>query len=138
MRLHVAFCADWGLTEAAMEALPEATATMAYTRYVLERGGQGDLLDLYVALAPCIIGYGEIGARLHADPAIRLEGNPYAAWDAMYAGEEYEAVARAHAGTLDRLWQSRAGGARLDSLARSFEQANRLEADFWQMAVDGA
>lgn len=138
MALHVEYCAGWGLDEAAMEALPEASATMAYTRYVLEKGGQGDLLDLYVALAPCIMGYGEIGARLAADPATKRDGNPYTSWIDMYAGEEYQEVARAHGAALDRLWVSRAGGARLDSLARTFEQASRLEADFWQMGLDAA
>ena len=138
MALHVAYCADWGLDEPAMEALPESSATMAYTRYVLEKGAQGDLLDLYVALAPCVIGYGEIGARLAADPATMRDGNPYASWIAMYAGDEYREVARAHGVALDRLWASRAGGARLESLSRTFEQASRLEADFWQMGLDAA
>ena len=64
MGLHVEFCASWGLTEADMEALPEADETMAYTRFVLEKGNAGDLLDLHVALAPCIIGYAEIGSVL--------------------------------------------------------------------------
>ena len=136
MALHVAYSAAWGLDEATMEALPEATATMAYTRYVLEKGAQGDLLDLYVALAPCVMGYGEIGARLAADPATRQDGNPYASWIDMYAGDEYQGVARAHGAVLDRLWHSRAGGGRLASLQRTFEQATRLEADFWQMGLD--
>ena len=47
-----------------MEALPEARAPMPYTRYVLEKGLAGDILDLHTALAPCVVGYGEIGAHL--------------------------------------------------------------------------
>ena len=138
LRLHVDYCAGWGLDEDDMEALPEASATMAYTRYVLEKGQQGDLLDLYVALAPCVIGYGEIGARLADDPATKQAGNPYASWIAMYAGDEYQEVARSHAAALDRLWQERAGGARLPQLARTFSQATQLEIDFWQMGLDVA
>lgn len=136
MALHVAYCANWGLDEPAMEALPEDSATMAYTRYVLEKGGQGDLLDLYVALAPCVIGYGEIGARLAEDPGTKRDGNPYLSWIEMYAGEEYQNVAKAHGAALDRLWQSRAGGQRLSALSRTFAQATRLEIDFWQMGLD--
>ena len=136
MALHVEYCAGWGLTESEMEALPEASATMAYTRYVLEKGHQGDLLDLYVALAPCVIGYGEIGARLAVDPYTVRDGNPYRSWIKMYAGNAYQPAARAHGETLDRLWQQRAGGGRLDELARVFEEATRLEADFWQMGLD--
>ena len=136
MALHVEYCTGWGLTEAEMEALPEASATMAYTRYVLEKGHQGDLLDLYVGLAPCVIGYGEIGARLAADPETVWEANPYTSWVEMYAGDDYQPAARAHAETLDRLWRRRAGSGRLDELARVFEEATRLEADFWQMGLD--
>lgn len=138
IKLHVDYCAGWGLDQDDMEALPEASATMAYTRYVLEKGLQGDLLDLYVALAPCVIGYGEIGARLAADPDTRHEGNPYASWIALYSGDEYQEVSRAHAETLDRLWEERAGGARLHQLAATFAQATQLEADFWQMGLDAA
>ena len=46
MSLHVTYCADWGLSEAEMTAVPEDPACIAYTRFVLERGMAGDLLDL--------------------------------------------------------------------------------------------
>ena len=52
-------------------ATKEATANLAYTRYVLDRGMSGDRLDLRVAIAPCLIGYGEIGMRLANDPATK-------------------------------------------------------------------
>lgn len=134
--LHVSFCAQWGLDEAALEALPEAPATLAYTRFVLETGLRGDLLDLYVALAPCTVGYGEIGARLLA--VAGRTGNPYEDWIAAYGGEDYQAVARAHVAMLDRLWQRRAGGARFDDLARIFAEATRLETAFWQMGLEAS
>jgi len=132
--LHVTFCARWGLDEAALEALPEAPATLAYTRFVLETGLRGDLLDLYVALAPCTVGYGEIGAQLLAGP--RPAPNPYREWIEAYGGADYQAVARDHVTMLDRLWQRRAGGARFDDLARIFAEATRLEAAFWQMGLE--
>ena len=56
---------------------------------------------LRVALAPCGIGYATIGAWLAADPATRAEGNPYAAWIEMYAGDEFQAGARAEGAILD-------------------------------------
>ncbi|MFQ5971699.1 MAG: thiaminase II [Alphaproteobacteria bacterium] len=136
MGLHVKYCAGWGLDEEGMAALPEASATLAYTRYVLEAGQRGDLLDLYTALAPCVVGYAEIGARLAGDPETVRAGNPYAEWIETYAGEEYQTVARDHVAALDRLWRARAGGGRFDVLARTFTQATRLEIDFWQMGLD--
>lgn len=136
MKLHVEFCAGWGLTEAQMTAEPEARATMAYTRYVLERGMAGDVLDLQVALAPCVIGYGEIAKALVADPATRRAGNPYEPWIAMYAGDEYQEVAAGAKAQLDRLAGRRLTEARLPRLIETFAQACRLEADFWQMGLD--
>ena len=138
MALHIEYCQDWDLDETAMAALPEAKATMAYTRFVLESGMAGDSLDLYTALAPCVIGYGEIGAALAADPATVMENNPYASWIEMYAGAEYQEVAAGAVAQLDRLAEQRLTPARFDALARTFRQATQLEADFWQMGLTQA
>ena len=137
MKLHVEYCAGWGLGEAEITTLEEARETMAYTRYVIEKGLAGDLLDLHVALAPCIVGYAEIGLRLKTDPATRLDGNPYRSWIEMYAGGDYQELARAEVAALDRLSETRGGPARFDSLARTFREATRLEAAFWDMGLDG-
>ena len=136
MGLHVKFCAGWGLTEAGMAALPEADATLAYTRFVLERGMAGDLLDLHVALAPCIIGYAEIGASLAERCGPALADNPYREWIELYASSEYREVADDEAAYLDRLMAKRGGPGRLDGLIETFRQATRLEAAFWQMGLD--
>ena len=118
-----------------MQALPEAEETMAYTRYVLEKGVAGDLLDLHVALAPCIVGYAEIGAALAQAPAVSLADNPYRAWIEMYAGDDYQEVARSEVAELDRLMDRRGGEGRRAALATTFRQATRLEAAFWQMGL---
>jgi thiaminase/transcriptional activator TenA len=136
MALHVAYGAGWGLDEAAMASAPEATATLAYTRFVLERGMAGDLLDLAVALAPCIVGYAEIAAGLMGDPQTRLEGNPYRSWIETYADPDYQSVAAAKVAHMDRLSARRGGAARFPGLARDFGAACRLEAGFWQMGCD--
>lgn len=137
MSLHVQYCAGWGLTEAEMAAVPEDPACVAYTRYVLDRGMAGDVLELHAALAPCVVGYGVIGARLAADPATkRGDGNPYDAWIAMYSGDEYLDVVRASVAQIDRLAAKRGGDARFDALAATFAAATELEVDFWQMGLD--
>lgn len=136
MDLHVKFSAGWGLSEAAMAALPEAEATMAYTRYVLETGLAGDLLDLHVALAPCMLGYAEIAREIIADKRTRLAGNPYRAWIEMYAGDDYQGMAADEEATIDRLMARRGGPGRFPALAKNFRQATRLEAAFWQMGLE--
>ena len=132
MDLHVKFCSGWGLSEVDMEALPECDETVAYTRFVLEKGLAGDLLDLHVALAPCIIGYAEIGREL--SPA--RTSNPYSEWIDMYASDDYQQVATAEIQQLDRLFELRAGEGRFGALSKTFAQATQLEAAFWQMGLN--
>jgi thiaminase/transcriptional activator TenA len=117
---------------------PEALETIAYTRFVLDRGLAGDRLDLEVALAPCIVGYAEIAAERMADPATRHDGNPYREWLEMYAGAEYQGLAGAAAAALDEQFARRGGEGRFPALAASFATAARLEAGFWQMGLDAA
>jgi thiaminase (transcriptional activator TenA) len=134
--LHIDYCRAWGLSEAAMTAEPEATATIAYTRFVLDRGLAGDRLDLETALAPCIVGYAVIAAERMSDPGTRLDGNPYREWLEMYAGSEYQRLASEAVAALDEQFARRSGGGRLPSLSATFAVAARLEADFWQMGLD--
>ena len=136
MTLHLAYCQEWGLTEKDVVSLPEARANMAYTRYVLERGMAGDILDLYTALSPCAVGYAEIGYRLKNDPNTLKEGNPYWAWIETYGGEEYLEGARKQIERLDHLAKTRYNAARMDSLCQTFREATRLEIGFWQMGMD--
>lgn len=135
MGLHIQYCAGWGITESDLIVLPEARATMAYTRYVLDAGNRGDLLDLHVALAPCLIGYAEIATWVNAQPFVVHDGNPYAGWITMYASDEFQAAA---AGERDWLNERLAlvSSTRLDELATIFRDATRLEIDFWQMGLD--
>jgi thiaminase (transcriptional activator TenA) len=136
--LHVEYCRGWGLSEAKMAAKPEASETIAYTRFVLDRGVAGDRLDLEVVLAPCMIGYAEIASERMANAATRRDGNPYREWLDMYAGAEYQDLARDCAAALDEQFVRRGGEGRFPALAASFATATRLEADFWQMGLNAA
>lgn len=136
MELHVGLCGRWGLSPSAIEAAPELQATVAYTRFVLDCGAAGDLLDLHVALAPCVIGYAEIGRRLAPNGVAALGHHPYREWIGEYAGDGYQEVATAARRHLDDLAARAMTEQRFDELARLFGQASRLEADFWQMGLD--
>lgn len=136
--LHIDYCRGWGLSETALAAEPEASATIAYTRFVLDRGSAGDRLDLEVALAPCVVGYAVIARERMADPRTRLDGNPYREWLEMYAGADYQSLARETEAALDDQFARRGGEGRFPSLAANFATATRLEAEFWQMGLDAA
>jgi thiaminase/transcriptional activator TenA len=134
--LHVRLCGRWGISPDDLEAAPEHQATVAYTRFVLDCGMAGDLLDLHVALAPCVIGYAEIGRRLAPHGAEALGAHPYGEWIGEYAGEAYQSVAAAARLLLDDLAARNMTERRFAELAGLFAKASRLEADFWQMGLD--
>ncbi|NDK32731.1 TenA family protein [Nesterenkonia haasae] len=133
--LHVRLCAAWGISREQMEATPEHPATVAYTRYVLDTGMRGDLLDLHVALSPCVVGYAEIGARLRPT----LEANPdhpYAEWIAEYSSEESQQLAAEATAAIDALGERFLPEARFSEVAETFATATRMESAFWQMGLD--
>ena len=136
--MHLRYCEGWGISQAEVLATPEAAETVSYTRYVIDRGLAGDILDLEVALAPCTVGYGEVALRIEACAERRREGNPYETWIATYADPGYQALAKAAAARIDALGVSHGGAARFAMLAGIFSEAARLEARFWQQGLDAA
>ncbi|MCL5776000.1 TenA family protein [Limibaculum sp. FT325] len=138
MRLHVETCAKAGITEDALFAAEEAPENLAYTRFVIDAGLSGDFLDLMAALAPCVLGYGEIGARL----AREATSDAYADWIGTYGGEEYQSVCAEVGGLIDAAAAARLGAApeaspRWPALCRRFATATRLEVGFWDMGLRG-
>lgn len=136
MPLHIQTCADEGIGRRALFDTVEAPANLAYTRYVLDAGHSGDLLDLFAALAPCVLGYGEIGARLSGT------GGPYAKWIETYAGDEYQSLCRTvgaqiYASVAQRIGTEPEKSPRWSRLCGRFRTATQLEIAFWQMGLDG-
>ena len=136
LSLHVTTCAEAGLSEADLFNAEEHPANLAYTRYVLDAGHSGDFLDLLAALAPCVMGYGEIGARLGPVAA----DHAYADWINTYAGAEYQQVCRDAGALFDaavarRLGDDPAVTPGWDRLCHRFTTATRLEVAFWDMGL---
>ncbi|MNJ73234.1 multifunctional thiamine-phosphate pyrophosphorylase/synthase/phosphomethylpyrimidine kinase [compost metagenome] len=101
---------------------------------MLDCGAAGDLLELHVALAPCVIGYAEIGRAL-SERIGDLSNHPYREWITEYAGEGYQGVATAARKHLDELAARSMTEQRFAELVGIFGQASSLEADFWQMGL---
>ncbi|NRB68313.1 MAG: thiaminase II [Vibrio sp.] len=134
---HVTYCGQWGLTESDLENEPEDFGTVAYTRYVLDAGMTGDLVDLYAALAPCSIGYAVIGkALIESDDTVR-EGNPYASWIELYGGEEFQSGVAQGAEHFNQLLEEIVlHSQRGQNLIEVFRTATRMEVAFWQQGLD--
>ena len=134
--LHVETCAKAGIAESELASVPEEVETLAYTRFVLAAGYGGDFLDLMAALAPCVIGYGEIGARLSSENT----SSRYSDWIDCYGGDAYQSDCRDFGALLDvsvveRLGDSFRRTPRWTSLCELFRTATILEANFWEMGL---
>lgn len=100
--LSLQYCERYSITRAQLLSLPESVTSIAYSRYVLDTSSKGDLLDLRVVTAPCLIGYGQVGARLVEGEGVgfdKSEGNPYWGWIAEYGGDWYQGAVKTGIGT---------------------------------------
>ncbi|WP_127112952.1 thiaminase II [Shimia sediminis] len=136
MQLHVGICEAAGIPQDELFATPERAENLAYTRFVLEAGYSGDLLDLLAALAPCVMGYGEIGARLGTEAT----SDTYRDWIDTYASDDYQTACKAVGTLLDSALTRRIGpdfekSPRWNRLCQTFQKATELEVNFWQMGL---
>ncbi|MFY2824129.1 thiaminase II [Ruegeria sp. MALMAid1280] len=137
MQLHIGICEAEGISGEELFATRERAENLAYTRFVLEAGYSGDLLDLLAALAPCVMGYGEIGARL----ASEATSDTYRDWINTYAGPDYQGACQAVGEMLDSALTRRIGAdletsPRWQRLCQTFRTATELEVNFWQMGLN--
>ena len=136
MSLHVETCRKEGMSERELAETKEELENLAYTRYAIDAGLSGDFLDILLTLAPCVLGYGEIGSRLSN---VRTS-DEYLPWIETYAGEEYQSVCRDLGQMMDGALERRLGKQyqslpRWNSLSSRFTDATRLEVAFWQMGL---
>jgi thiaminase/transcriptional activator TenA len=139
LKLHIELCGREGIDEATLFATQEAPQNLVYTRYVLDAGYSGDFLDMLAALAPCVLGYGEIGASLGASAISDI----YREWINAYSSSEYQDVCGEFGVLMDNAIHSRLGttaehSARMPALQKRFTMATSLEVGFWQMGIEGA
>ncbi|MEM7430014.1 MAG: thiaminase II [Pseudomonadota bacterium] len=139
MQLHVQICKEAGIDEEALYTAEEAFENLAYTRYVTDAGLSGDFLDMMAALAPCVFGYGEIGATLKQTAAA---DTPYQDWVDTYAGADYQGVCTTVGTMIDNAVSARLGSVPEESprwtrLCARFRTATRLEVGFWDMGLRG-
>ncbi|KAF9116188.1 hypothetical protein BGX27_004295 [Mortierella sp. AM989] len=136
-QLHIKYCDKWGISYEDIINTPESMANVAYTRYVLDIGMTGDLLDLGLAIAPCLIGYGQIGNRLYNDPnTVKGDANPYWEWIMNYHDSNYQSAVDRGIANLEHQCNTQQPSAhRLKQMEEIFKTATRLEISFWDMAL---
>ncbi|KAH9914528.1 Phosphomethylpyrimidine kinase-domain-containing protein [Epithele typhae] len=139
---HTAFCAQWGITEADLASTPESPSTTAYGAYLLDVGLQGDGAKLVMALAACLLGYGEVGLWLRKEAArpaswVVLEGNPYLRWIEDYSGEAYQGAVRLGLETIETLAvENPPNELQFQEWCAVWERCTRLEKGFWDASLN--
>ncbi|WP_372843306.1 thiaminase II [Psychrobacter sp.] len=131
--MYLDFCRQWNIPLAQVENSPESAVTIAYSRYILDAAMSGSLAELYAAIAPCLMGYGEIGKRIKDEGFIT--GNPYQPWIDVFSSEEFQVITAQNEAQINTLL-AEASPAQADKFQRLFNNAARMEVNFWQQALD--
>lgn len=86
MDLHRSYAAEFGISEAELEATEPTPTTRAYTDFLVRSGYEG-FGETIAALLPCMWGFNVTAHRL--DERGRPDHELYNQWIDMYAGEEF-------------------------------------------------
>tara|TARA_B100000795_G_scaffold258369_1_gene232388 strand:+ start:267 stop:950 length:684 start_codon:yes stop_codon:yes gene_type:complete len=133
IKLHVSYCKEWKIPLKSLNNILVEKANSAYTDHVLNIGKIGDNLDIFTCLAPCIIGYGEIGHKL--SKIKNWKKSKYSSWIKMYSSNEYQKVARENIVYLDTLFKANKKN-NLFKLKKYFKKSTLLEKNFWQCFIN--
>ena len=131
--MYLDFCRQWDIPLEQVENAAESPITMAYSRYILDAAMSGSLAELYAAIAPCLMGYGEIGKRIKAQGFIA--DNPYQPWIDVFSSDEFQAISAQNEAQINTLL-AEASPSQADTFQQLFNTAARMEVNFWQQALD--
>ena len=129
---HVNYCKKWKIPIRSLNNIVTEKANSAYTDYILNIGKNGNNLDIFTSLSPCIIGYGEIGYKL--SKITNWKKSKYSSWIAMYSSKEYQKVAKENIEYIDVLFQINKKK-NLPKLKKYFKNSTILEKKFWECFV---
>jgi len=132
IKLHLSYCKKWRIPLTSLSNIKVEKANSAYTNHVSSVGKNGNNLDIFSSLSPCIIGYGEIGFKLSKIRNWRK--SKYSSWIKMYSSEEYQQVAKDNIDYLDILFK-KDKNKNLNKLKNNFKKSTILERNFWECFV---
>lgn len=131
--MYLDFCHQWDIPLEQVENAPESAVTIAYSRYILDAAMSGSLAELYAAIAPCLMGYGEIGKRIKEQSFVT--DNPYQPWIDVFSSDDFQTITAQNEAQINTLLAD-ASPAQADKFQRLFNTAARMEVNFWQQALD--
>ena len=128
--LHADFMEQFKVSPATFAATPLSPTTHHYSSYLIATAWSASYPVALAALLPCFWIYAEIGRDILARAA---KNNPYDAWIATYAGEEFHAAVRDVIATVDRVASVASTETRRD-MHSAYTHAAKLEWMFWDAA----
>ncbi|WP_368030475.1 thiaminase II [Arcobacter sp. s6] len=134
IQLHINYCKEFGIDEKTIYKQQESSACIAYTRYVLDCGLNGDLAQLYAAVIPCFLGYAKVADYITFNN-LSVANNPYQSWIDMYSSKEYQEAAKAATQFFEELCKD-LSKKQMEKIQDIFTTATRMEISFWQMGLD--
>ena len=134
IQLHINYCKEFGIDEKSIYEQQESPACVAYTRYVLDCGMNGDLAQLYAGLIPCFLGYAKVADYINENN-LSVENNKYQSWIDMYSSKEYQEGAKQATKFFEELCKD-SSKKQMEKIQNIFTTATRMEISFWQMGLD--
>ncbi len=135
MQLHKSIL-QLGIQADKLSVIDESLTNIAYTRYMLSIGQNGDFLDMLTALSACAIGYAyiakEIYERLEEE---KISNHPYKEWILTYSSKEFLSEAQEFEDFLNS-YSSQITDEKFEKLNEIFNTVVRLETAFWQHALE--
>ena len=132
IKLHVSYCKKWKIPLKTLNNIKVEKSNIAYTDHVLNVGKNGNNLDIFTCLSPCIIGYGEFGLKL--SKIKERKKSKYSSWIKMYSSKEYQRVAIDNIHYLDVLSKNNKDNNE-NKLRKNFKKSTILERNFWECFV---
>jgi len=132
IKLHINYCKKWKIPFRSLSNIKVERANSAYTNHVLGVGKNGNNLDIFSSLSPCIIGYGEIGFKL--SKIRNWKKSKYSSWIKMYSSKKYQQIAKDNIDYLDILFKN-SKNKNLSKLKNNFRKSTVLERNFWECFV---
>tara|TARA_B100000768_G_scaffold109355_1_gene101427 strand:- start:15 stop:677 length:663 start_codon:yes stop_codon:yes gene_type:complete len=132
IKLHTSYCKKWKISLNSLSNIKVERANSAYTDHILKVGKNGNNLDIFTGLAPCIIGYGEIGFKL--SKIKNWKKSKYSSWIKMYSSKEYQQIAKDNIDYLNILFKNNRYK-NLIKLKKIFKKSTILEKNFWECFI---
>ena len=131
MDLHREYAADFGISEAELEATDPSPTTRAYTDFLVRVASMGSFGDLVAALLPCMWGFNDTGLRLLDDGLPDEER--YAEWVRTYSSDDFTELTDWCKELMDDIAASSMAADR-ERYRELFLTSARYEYEFWDAA----